>query len=651
MHELQEIIDDLTEQYTSVHKLLDDKSGSKNFKHMVKRKHCKLVMEKRIGMRKSGTGRPRAMDETDENYVLQCIENKATAHGRRHDSVMYLNHRVKKKDFLRLANTSRISRGLKPIKSSTTVFNPARPRNRRSLQAKKHLGLGLFCSKKPPKLEDNENILTHHQRAFKKAILMARCGEDDEEKMKYNLFISRDDKAYICPGTGTGMQSARNVKIIQPSDPSKQRVLPKYDFPERLVNATPGVNRIMNYEINKEMGSKDQLKMTDTEVAEFNRPKNFVGSNGSVWASEYMRLRYEEPVLFVVDESELKSSTSSLTKLVDQLKLYCLMSNKSDVLNISPNLSCAHRQYEILRATSLVRILTSFQDTVEEEPNNYLDVDMNTLAELVNSSTELLGKLQSDCHHSVIWNAMEALLKSCRQNVTNLAECLPEFKSRIHEFTDAGPGVGITNNDVKVRCAEIILLTGIDYYIRHHLANGDSSQNEVERCQSYVGDAICDGGALIWEYKSSYEGLTEEQISAMSFDELEKGEHDRMKYNAFKVCEELTYRIDGATAPGGFMKAYTSQDSDDLFFNNHDHLKAFLSTTDIKGNKKQCPGWNYFTMLKTFFDQHVEVGEKYMEYVKCTCEHCQICATNTWVGPPCCKVPKPYPDYTSDGFW
>ena len=143
-----------------------------------------------------------------------------------------------------------------------------------------------------------------------------------------------------------------------------------------------------------------------------------------------MRLRYEEPVLFVVDESELKSSTSSLTKLVDQLKLYCLMSNKSDVLNISRNLGCAHRQYEILRATSLVRILTSFQDAFEEERNNYLDVDMNTLAELVNSSTELLGKFQSDCH-SVILNAMEALVKSCRQNVTNLAECLPELKSRI----------------------------------------------------------------------------------------------------------------------------------------------------------------------------------------------------------------------------
>ncbi len=39
---------------------------------------------------------------------------------------------VKKKDFLRIANHSRISRGLKPIKSSTTVYNRGRAKNKRS---------------------------------------------------------------------------------------------------------------------------------------------------------------------------------------------------------------------------------------------------------------------------------------------------------------------------------------------------------------------------------------------------------------------------------------------------------------------------------------------------------------------------------------
>ena len=83
------------QQYTSIQELLDNMSGSKSFNNMVKCKHCKLVADGRIGMRMSGTGRPLSMDETDEKYILQCIENKATAHGRRNDSAMYLNHRVK----------------------------------------------------------------------------------------------------------------------------------------------------------------------------------------------------------------------------------------------------------------------------------------------------------------------------------------------------------------------------------------------------------------------------------------------------------------------------------------------------------------------------------------------------------------------------
>ena len=48
------------------------------------------------------------------------------------------------------------------------------------------------------------------------------------------------------------------------------------------------------------------------------------------------------------------------------------------------------------------------------------------------------------------------------------------------------------------------------------------------------------------------------------------------------------------------MKAYTSQDSDDLFFNNHDHLKAFLSTTDIKVDKKTMPWLELFYYAEKF---------------------------------------------------
>ena len=70
---------------------------------------------------------------------------------------------------------------------------------------------------------------------------------------------------------------------------------------------------------------------------------------------------------------------------------------------------------------------------------------------------------------------------------------------------------------------------------QHHLANDDSSNNEVERTQSYVGDAICDGVPLEWEYRQQYEGLTDEQIEEMSLAEIEDIELKRMEYYAFKV--------------------------------------------------------------------------------------------------------------------
>ena len=84
------------------------------------------------------------------------------------------------------------------------MYNRARPKNIRSIQAKNHLGIGLFCSKKPPKLEENDNALTHYQYAFKKNILLRQCDETNGEGLKFDLFLSRDNKAYIFPGTGTG---------------------------------------------------------------------------------------------------------------------------------------------------------------------------------------------------------------------------------------------------------------------------------------------------------------------------------------------------------------------------------------------------------------------------------------------------------------
>jgi hypothetical protein len=203
LDDLAQDTDDLREQLERIEQL-KRKEEPLRLQNMIRRQYKKDIIKKRIGLRKKSTGRPQSIDEDNERFVLECIENKATAHGRRHDPVLYLNHRVKKRDFLKLVNYNRARRGLKRLKSATTVYNRASPRNVRSIQAKNHLGMVLFCSKKPPKLQENDNVLTHHQRAFKKNILLRQCHESNGEGLTFNLFLSRDDKAYICPGTGTG---------------------------------------------------------------------------------------------------------------------------------------------------------------------------------------------------------------------------------------------------------------------------------------------------------------------------------------------------------------------------------------------------------------------------------------------------------------
>ncbi len=165
-----------------------------------------------------------------------------------------------------------------------------------------------------------------------------------------------------------GVQSARNIRVIQPTDVSRQRVLPRYDFPNRLVNATPSVNRIMKLELQEVEGSQ-KIKIAKDDTVVFNRPKYFVGSSGSVWASEYMRLRVVEPKLFMLEiENQLSANVVSLLlAILDQLKYYILGTNPTDVSNVSNDSSCVHRKYEVCRATIVHKTLTTSMFGLDNE--------------------------------------------------------------------------------------------------------------------------------------------------------------------------------------------------------------------------------------------------------------------------------------------
>lgn len=158
---------------------------------------------------------------------------------------MFINRRMRCKDFLRILNKRREEKGKAPLKSTTAVWNRSKPRRLGTVQSSKHLGKGLWSCKKPPKPEDLDNENTHHQRAHIKNMKQFFFSSNVPEAVRNHAIIeSRDDHAFLRPGTSVGFQGSRTQKIITPVEAEKQRQLPKYDFPEAKMYCAPGAHRI-----------------------------------------------------------------------------------------------------------------------------------------------------------------------------------------------------------------------------------------------------------------------------------------------------------------------------------------------------------------------------------------------------------------------
>ena len=169
----------------------------------------------------------------------------------------------------------------------------------RSRQAKQHLGLGLFCCKKPPKAKATSSLLTHFCRAHKKNIIRHLSSADSN----LTMYRSFDDKAYLCPNASTGMQSARSQRVYSTTDDATARKLKKYDFPISMLNCTSGTFHFMSKQVEK-MDNIEQIRTTEQQSIVIVKPKYFIGSSGLVWLSHLMDLRYREPYLHLLPNGE-----------------------------------------------------------------------------------------------------------------------------------------------------------------------------------------------------------------------------------------------------------------------------------------------------------------------------------------------------------
>ena len=94
----------------------------------------------------------------------------------------------------------------------------------------------------------------------------------------------------------------------------------------KMVNVTPGLNRIFSYEL-RNIEEKEQLKIKDDNAIAFSCPKLRVECGGAVRTSEFMQMQHTQSLLVTAEENykleEIKSALEKIRiKLMDTLKLY-----------------------------------------------------------------------------------------------------------------------------------------------------------------------------------------------------------------------------------------------------------------------------------------------------------------------------------------
>ncbi|CAB3995283.1 RNA-directed DNA polymerase from transposon X-element [Paramuricea clavata] len=125
-----------------------------------------------------------------------------------------------------------------------------------------------------------------------------------------------------------------------------------------MVYQTPSAHCIMTKRT-MHIGSEITTLVDDDSHFVVVRPKAFVDSSGTTWASEIVRLRTMHPAVFEIplasdDTSFSAEQRGSLCKIEYAVFQYLDMTEEEDVKKVSAHDDCPHRKYERNRVQHLL---------------------------------------------------------------------------------------------------------------------------------------------------------------------------------------------------------------------------------------------------------------------------------------------------------
>ena len=93
------------------------------------------------------------------------------------------------------------------------------------------------------------------------------------------------------------VQGQFGERIFDVSGKSKQKKLLVHDFNVPEINVTPSVFRVIRDQVSSVSDCWTLIRDKDQSFVLI-RPKFYIGSNGTVWASDFIRIRTEYPTMF-----------------------------------------------------------------------------------------------------------------------------------------------------------------------------------------------------------------------------------------------------------------------------------------------------------------------------------------------------------------
>ena len=221
-------------------------------------------------------------------------------------------------------------------------------------------------------------------------------------------------------------------------------------------------------------------------------PKAYVPTHASTWASNSIRLRWEKPGIHEPEELHRYRQYSEelrglCARLHDCTFFYMDLTKEIDILSVTGADKCPYRKYKQLRLHSLEYQLTGARKRWEENQDiegSEREIGDN-IVNVANCLLDCISEAETDMKHVAgeqLQRVLKPVLDQCDEVLTIIA-CLrlPPVYPRLLELTDAGPGVGVSSAESRMRILEKARIHGNEKVLRIHRAREDSGQNEAER--------------------------------------------------------------------------------------------------------------------------------------------------------------------------